>query len=392
MYEAIKDLILIQLESSDLEDRFRIEAFARDKSLTIIVMGITLILLILFIGLDMFLWGENEVHSLWVPSRVVASIATVVGIWLVQKQSDAKNIDRINLIWGIVDICHLLIINSTRLTDYYPIILWDILTIFGIFFLIPLPFHLKLFLAFFLTGGSGIIWCLYRIPIVDSYETVAILSAYLIANIYGIFVSRRDDQVRRQHFVLLLEETKTRKELSDRTIELEKTQNELQLLAMTDTLTGVSNRRHFIEQISRELERAKRYGHPLSIFILDIDNLKDINDRYGHDAGDELLKSVSKQSSALLRSNDHFARFGGDEFVALLVQTDRVDAERVAERIRKSIEDLELNIDQTNFRTSVSIGMAIMTDEIVTVEELIKRSDTALYKAKEGGRNQVVCL
>jgi len=227
---------------------------------------------------------------------------------------------------------------------------------------------------------------------VDSYETVAILSAYLIANIYGIFVSRRDDQVGRQHFVLLLEETKTRKELSDRTIELEKTQNELQLLAMTDTLTGVSNRRHFIEQISRELERAKRYGHPLSIFILDIDNLKDINDRYGHDAGDELLKSVSKQSSALLRSNDHFARFGGDEFVALLVQTDRVDAERVAERIRKSIEDLELNIDQTNFRTSVSIGMTIMTDEIVTVEELIKRSDTALYKAKEGGRNQVVCL
>ena len=392
MVEAIKNFIFVQLKPKELEKSFRIESFKRDKTLTIIVMIITLILIIMFVGLDISLLPENIIHPLWIPSRIVASIASIIGVWIVRRQSRPRLLNQIAFVWGLIIICHLLIVNMTRPNDYISVITWDIFTLFGIYFLIPYPFHYKIISAFFLTASSGAIWCIYRIPLVDSYETVAVLAAYFITNVYGVFVSRRDNQVRRQHHVLLLKEMKTRRDLSDRTTELEKAQKELRKLAMTDFLTGISNRRHFLNQLPIELDRTKRYGNPLSIMIFDLDNLKDINDKYGHDSGDELIRSFGKHCSSELRSIDQFARFGGDEFIALLPQTDRDEVKEVAERIRTLIEDLEIRFGQEVFNTTVSIGLTTTTDGEISVEEFIKRADKALYDAKNNGKNQVAYL
>jgi len=392
MIEAIKDFIFVQLKPNELEESFRTESFKRDKTQTITVMAITLILILMFIGLDISLWQENKIHPLWIPSRIIASLASLIGIWLVHHQSGAQRMDRITLWVVLIDICHLLIINLTRVNDYVPVIVWDILTIMGIYFFVPFPFHYKIVTALFLTGSSSVIWCIYRIPLVNPYETIAVLAAYIFSNIYGIFVSRWDNQVRRQRYVSLMNEMETRRNLSDRTTELEKTKEELQLLAMTDHLTGISNRRNFMSKTSEELERIKRYGYPLSLMVLDIDHFKEINDTYGHKAGDEVLRLFATHCLSQLRALDQFARFGGDEFIALLVQTGQDDAKEVAERIRTSIEDLEIQINQEIITTTVSVGLTTTKDDVTSAEELIKRADKALYDAKNGGRNQVAVM
>jgi len=392
MIEAIKDFIFVQLKPNELEESFRLESFKRDKTQTIIVLAITLILILMFIGLDISLWQENKIHPLWIPSRTVASIALLIGIWLVHHQSRVKRLDRITLGVVLIHICHMLIINLTRVNDYVPVIVWDILTITGIYFFVPFPLNDKIVTALFLTGSSGAIWCIYRIPLVNSYETIAVLAAYIFSNIYGVFVSRWDNQVRRQRYILLMKEKKTKRELSDQTTELEKTQEELRLLAMTDPLTGISNRRNFMSKIPGELERTRRYGYPLSIMIFDLDNLKKINDKYGHDAGDELIRSFARHCSSQLRTIDQFARFGGDEFIALLVQTGKNNAIEIAERIRTSTENLEIQIGQETITTTVSVGLTTTKDEVNSAEELIKRADQALYDAKNSGRNQVATM
>jgi diguanylate cyclase (GGDEF)-like protein len=186
-----------------------------------------------------------------------------------------------------------------------------------------------------------------------------------------------------------VEEKKSSGELANRTRELEKAQEELRCLAMTDPLTGISNRRHFMDQIAEELERTKRYSLPFSLMMIDVDNLKEINDTYGHKAGDVVLRSFAKHCLTKLRSVDRFARFGGDEFIALLVQTGPVKAKEVAVRLLAGIEDLEIQVEGKSIRITVSIGLTTTVDTL-SVEELIKRTDEAMYQAKNGGRNQVV--
>jgi len=188
-----------------------------------------------------------------------------------------------------------------------------------------------------------------------------------------------------------MEERKSRRELSDQTRELEETQGQLRLLAMTDPLTEISNRRHFMSQISEEIERTKRFGDPFSLMMIDIDNLKEVNDTYGHEAGDEVLRTFAKYCQTRLRSIDRLARFGGDEFIVLLVQTGWKKAKEVAERLVSEIQGLEMQIEKESIHITVSIGLTTII-EGSTIEGLIKRADKALYEAKNGGRNQVAIL
>ena len=391
IFEIIQDLFSITLRPKDLEERYRIGSLPDDKTQTTIVMILTLSIVLGFLGLDISYFQYNEVHLYWIPSRIVASTASLIAIWLVRRQSSPKRIDRATFVWGLVILLHMFVINLTRPRDYFPVIVWDILTISGIYFLLPLPAQFKILTAFMLTGSSGVIWLISRVRLADPYETIAVLAAYFFSNVYGIFVTVRHERARRRHYALLFDEIQMRRELTDRTLELEKTQEQLRLLAMTDPLTGISNRRHFMSQVSEELERAKRYGEPFSLMVIDVDNLKVVNDTYGHKAGDEALRYFAKYCLARLRSVDRFARFGGDEFVVLLVQTGQEKAKEVAARLISGIKGLEIHIEEEVIHITVSIGLTT-SDDFSSGEELIKRADQALYKAKNGGRNQVANL
>ena len=167
-------------------------------------------------------------------------------------------------------------------------------------------------------------------------------------------------------------------------------EHELELKAFTDPLTGLSNRGHFMEIATQELERSRRYGHPLSLWMLDIDYFKNVNDTYGHHAGDLALQSLVDVSHNVLRDMDIMGRVGGEEFAVLLPETDTEQALLVAERLRQKVAAADVLLEQgKSVRYTVSIGVATLGDNESGVETLLGRADKALYQAKKTGRDKV---
>lgn len=173
-------------------------------------------------------------------------------------------------------------------------------------------------------------------------------------------------------------------------------QERLKLVGLTDALTGVQNRRYFEHRCQVETSQARRYKHPLACMFLDIDKFKRINDTHGHQAGDEVLKSVANIIQSQLRVGETIARYGGEEFVVLLPQTEMHHARQIAERIRCCIaeENIQTHAGHT-VKLTISIGLSILPAEDMAVEMLTTRlvaaADKALYQAKHSGRNRVVC-
>lgn len=165
---------------------------------------------------------------------------------------------------------------------------------------------------------------------------------------------------------------------------------ELRHLATTDSLTGLYNRRHFLELCQRELRRASRYPNNVALLMLDADHFKSINDTYGHDAGDQVLRIVSRLCRAHIREVDIIGRMGGEEFAILLPQTGYPAALEVAERLRAAIAQTTLPL--TNgpmLRFTVSMGGCVFSGRQLDVDALLKAADQALYAAKRNGRNRV---
>lgn len=156
-----------------------------------------------------------------------------------------------------------------------------------------------------------------------------------------------------------------------------------------DSLTGVYNRRFLDSKLKDEFERHKRYSGEFSIIMLDIDYFKKINDDYGHQCGDYILKSFSSRIASLIRNVDSLARFGGEEFVCLLPQTSLIFAEKIAERFRTVIMEQEHNYEGRIIKITISLGISGLNDQITSPNELMKKADEALYRAKENGRNRV---
>jgi len=165
---------------------------------------------------------------------------------------------------------------------------------------------------------------------------------------------------------------------------------ELEHLARTDVLTGVTNRRHFFELAEVQFAAAQRYHHSLAIMMLDVDHFKQVNDRYGHLAGDLILQMVAGECKGHLRGTDLFARYGGEEFICLLPEQDSAGALDMAERIRRVMEQVEAKFEMQTIRVTASLGLAVMQNETdLTLEQLIDRADQALYRSKATGRNRV---
>lgn len=165
---------------------------------------------------------------------------------------------------------------------------------------------------------------------------------------------------------------------------------ELKMISMTDPLTGLFNRRYFRERLYEEVERVKRHNECFSTFIIDIDNFKSFNDTYGHQAGDEILKGVSRAIRDAVRSMDVVARYGGEEFAVLLPHTNKQDSFVIAERIRKDVEGYRPKSVVFKEWPTISLGLAEYPYDASTIDELIDKADRAMYIAKQMGKNRVV--
>jgi diguanylate cyclase (GGDEF)-like protein len=159
--------------------------------------------------------------------------------------------------------------------------------------------------------------------------------------------------------------------------------------SLTDSLTQVPNRRSFFETGERLLKRTHFARRPTALLMFDLDGFKNINDRYGHQAGDDVLIAFCRLSTSILRPADLFGRIGGEEFASLLPDTEQQDALLLAERLRSAFEHVSHTVGGLTLRTSVSVGIAMSDDANVDLNTLVKAADQALYRAKQRGRNRV---
>jgi len=176
--------------------------------------------------------------------------------------------------------------------------------------------------------------------------------------------------------------------------QLQSAYTELGRLATTDPLTGLANRRHWMTLAKKEFQRSCRYQHPLSVLMLDLDHFKAVNDTYGHAVGDLALATATQAASSILRTQDCLGRYGGEEFVMLLPETDAAAAAIVAERIRKAIADPTITSlpSAPGLTLTVSIGGTSCQSTDTSIEAALNRADRALYQAKNRGRNRVMMV
>lgn len=179
---------------------------------------------------------------------------------------------------------------------------------------------------------------------------------------------------------------------------LREANEDIKLLSITDPLTQIYNRGYVMARLPEEVARARRYGHPLSVIMCDIDYFKQVNDTFGHLAGDAVLKSVAQSLTAGLRNDvDWLARYGGEEFFVVLSETNREGAMAVAERLRKTLARKPVTTEEQEIAITASFGVVSYDptkNGVVSPENLIRRVDQHLYQAKESGRNKVIggCL
>lgn len=181
----------------------------------------------------------------------------------------------------------------------------------------------------------------------------------------------------------------SRDQLIQKNGELEELILKLEIASITDPLTGLYNRRYMMQRISEEAARFSRYGHSFVVVMADIDHFKSVNDQYGHECGDEVLKAVAQAMAIGLRINDVLSRWGGEEFLLLLPETTVEGGLLLAERIRKQVESVEVGYMQSAISVTLTLGLSYF-DHGLTVDKVIFLADQGLYRGKKSGRNKVV--
>ncbi len=160
-------------------------------------------------------------------------------------------------------------------------------------------------------------------------------------------------------------------------------------LARRDELTGLNNRRAFFSDGEKLFNQAKRYAHPFTLIMLDIDYFKKINDTYGHAAGDDVLESLANTLRDQVREVDIIGRLGGEEFAIILPETKLTDAFLMAERLRVAIENIKVSSEKGNINVTASFGISVYSQESASLEDILNKADDSLYQAKRNGRNRV---
>nr|WP_050650350.1 GGDEF domain-containing protein [Vibrio coralliirubri] len=209
----------------------------------------------------------------------------------------------------------------------------------------------------------------------------------LLAALNGLFeqVSERNKQLLR--FNQLLED-----KVEERTAELKRASKKLEELSLTDSLTHLPNRRSAFKQLALHWQDSKELGMPLVCIMIDADNFKRINDTSGHDAGDLVLQTLSRELKNTFRNDDIVCRLGGDEFLVICPNTDLKGGMHIAETARQKVSELEVETSHQVWIGSISVGVAEITQEFGSMNELIKAADESVYLAKSAGKNSVCSI
>ena len=231
-------------------------------------------------------------------------------------------------------------------------------------------------------------WCLLSVDTVSSIRGELLYHECLVTDISD----KKAKEAAELKYLQVTQEINQQLEqkVAERTQALEALQQQTELLARTDTLTQLSNRRDFYDKTEHELNRRKRLDNPASLMMMDIDHFKHVNDTYGHLSGDQVLKVLSRVSQSINRQTDILARLGGEEFAIFMPDTVAAEAMKVAERLRLALADTLISLPEgQDIRITVSIGVTGAQESDSHIDDLLKRADIALYQAKNTGRNRV---
>ena len=231
---------------------------------------------------------------------------------------------------------------------------------------------------------------LHNMEIVDSKTELLYLITILTSIVFILLITYTVNSIYvRELNILKLNKTLEVK-VNQRTKELKNANKKLLEISSVDFLTNIPNRRYFFEVGNKSFHLAKREKHPLSIICIDIDHFKSINDNYGHNIGDEILKLVSSKMNKLIRKSDILARTGGEEFTILLNNTDKENAFILAEKLRTTIENSCYRDKEFEIQVTISLGISELQNDDEELDSIISRADKALYRAKNESRNKTV--
>jgi diguanylate cyclase (GGDEF)-like protein len=238
----------------------------------------------------------------------------------------------------------------------------------------------------------GILGTLYCVALNGAEPRLLIGLFFLLGlpTTIGYFAGVRLNLGKRHQYALFMETVQVNQSLQAEIKRREALEVELKLQATTDPLTGLLNRRQYENLFCREQERVKRHGSKLSLCVADLDHFKRVNDEHGHDAGDQVLKHISDLFVDTLRHTDIVGRFGGEEFILLLPDTDLDNALTVISRLREKLQASPVNVGDKVLQVTATFAVTEVVAEDATIEDVIRRADKALYQGKEAGRNQVV--
>jgi diguanylate cyclase (GGDEF)-like protein len=302
-------------------------------------------------------------------------IFSLLFTFLITRITDPKKFDRYILIWGLFTISFMLFVNYEGPGVYIGHSFIDVVILFLITIGNPTSFYYRLSISTYFMAGNIILLFISRKDMPPSYMVVILFSTAIVYA-GGMILSARLNLFRSNQY-------------STRTAELE-LREELEMLASTDGLTGILNRRVFLEEAEKEIIRAKRYGQHFSVLMIDIDDFKSINDAYGHQYGDQVINNLVIIVKKLIRQTDYFGRIGGEEFAIILIETRIKNAEKIAERIRKSTENDRILIEnQKSICFTISVGITEFGPEDKSFSDVLHRSDMAMYNAKKLGKNKV---
>ncbi|MGZ9235091.1 MAG: GGDEF domain-containing protein, partial [Anaerolineales bacterium] len=326
------------------------------------------------LGTDAVLYKDRPDLVLWLlvyrAGFALVSILVMAALW---KTVKVRVYDRLMLGWMSFAVLFLLLFNFTRPEDFLTTS-YDVILPFAIYIISPLKIFQSLVLAVSFSTGTLYIDFFHKTGIEPATLNMVLISQ-MIVHVLGLGSAVQIQSYRRKSFKAYLQE-KDAKEM-------------VAYLANIDPLTKSLTRRHFFNIAESEFMRFSRYRRQLSMLVLDADHFKNINDTYGHYVGDLVLRSLSLVVLEQKRAQDTYGRLGGEEFGLLLPEANLEQAKVVAERVQKAWAQTPCNVDGRSIYSTVSIGVAEAGDQDKSFEDILRRADRMMYKAKEAGRNQI---
>jgi len=372
MLKKFQGRFLVDL--GEMEGDYRVFHLKDDISQSTIYMSIAILGVFSMALRDMLLYRKNpDLLMTLMVYQGVYIFGSLLIITALRKTSKVRIYDRLMFAWLFLTILCLLLFNFTRPTNILNTS-YDVIILFAIYILSPLKIPSTIGLAFVFSAGSLCLDYFYKTG-VDPAAFNTLFTAQVLVHILGLVSGIQIQSYRRKSFKAYILERDAKEMVA--------------YLANIDSLTKSLTRRHFFNIAESEFLRFFRYRRSLSVLVLDADYFKNINDTYGHYVGDLVLRNLSLVVLEQKRAQDTFGRLGGEEFGLLLPETNLEQAKVVAERVQKTWAQTPCNVDGNLIYSTVSIGVAEANKDDKTFEDVLRRADRMMYKAKESGRNKV---